>query len=177
MNELKIKISELVDIRSVSTFLGLSGLTMLVPFFIHQQWLTGPFVNAMLIITLFISGIRSALLMCLVPSLMALAGGLLPAVLAPAVPFIMIGNVIYVLCIDWIYDNCKNNAEGYWWGVIVGSIIKFSFLLVSVNIISKLVIKNELVIKVAQMFSWPQLATAIIGGMIAWVVLRQLNRI
>ena len=115
--------------------------------------------------------------MCLVPSLMALAGGLLPAVLAPAVPFIMIGNVIYVLCIDWIYDNCKNNAEGYWWGVIVGSIIKFSFLLVSVNIISKLVIKNELVIKVAQMFSWPQLATAIIGGMIAWVVLRQLNRI
>lgn len=177
MDELKIKIGELVDTRSISAFLGLAGLTMLVPFIIHWQWLTGPFINAMLIIILFILGIRSALLMCLIPSLMALAGGLLPAVLAPVVPFIMISNAIYILCIDWIYNNFKDNANGYWWGVIVGSAIKFSFLLVSVNVVGKTLIKNDLILKVVQMFSWPQLATALIGGMIAWVILKWLKRI
>jgi riboflavin transporter len=177
MDEFKTKIGELVDARSVSTFVGLAGLTMLVPFFIHWQWLTGPFVNAMLIIILFILGIRSALVMCLVPSLMALASGLLPAVLAPAIPFIMISNVLYILIIDWIYNNFKDNTYGYWWGVFAGSTVKFLFLLVCVNIVGKLLIKNELILKVTQMFSWPQFATAVVGGMIAWVVLKWLKRI
>jgi len=177
MSQLKIKIGELVDTRSISTLLALSGITMLVPFFVHLQWITGPFVNAMLIIILFILGIRSALLMCLIPSLMALAAGLLPVVLAPSVPFIMMSNAIYILCIDWIYNNFKENTNGYWWGIFVGSTIKFFFLFVSVNVVSKLVINNELTMKVAQMFSWSQLVTALIGGMIAWLVLKWLKRI
>ena len=177
MNELKIKIGTLIDVRSVSTFLGLAGLTILIPFFIHLQWLTGPFVNAMLIITLFILGIRSALILCLIPSLMALSGGLIPPFLAPAVPFIMISNVIYILCIDWLYNNFKDNASGYWWGVFVGSTAKFLFLLFSMNFIARIMTKSEWTAKVAQMFSWPQLATALIGGMIVWVILKWLKRI
>lgn len=177
MNELKAKIGTLVDARSVSTFLGLAGLTMLVPLFIHLQWLTGPFVNAMLIIILFFLGIRSALLMCLIPSLMALSGGLIPIFLAPAIPFIMISNVIYILCIDWIYNNFKDNTSGYWWGVFVGSTAKFLFLLLSMNFIAKIMIKSEWTAKVAQMFSWPQFATAFMGGVIAWAILKWLKRI
>ena len=107
---------------------------------------------------------------------MALAGGLLPAILAPVIPFIMISNVIFVLSIEWIYNQSRNEAKGYWLGVLVGAGLKFLFLLASVNLIGRLLIKQELTIKVAQMMSWPQFATAVAGGLIAWAVLKWLKR-
>ncbi len=177
MEYTKEQIAEKVNIQSITRFLFLAGIASILPFFIHLQWLTGPIVNAILILVLFLVGIRSAMVVALVPSLMALAGGLLPAVLAPAVPFIMIGNAIYILCIDRIYEASKSLNHGYWVGVIIGSGIKFIFLFFSVNLISKLLIKQELAVKVAQMMSWPQFATAVMGGMIAWIILKWLKRI
>ncbi len=171
------QIAEKVNVRVLTQFLFLAGVAIILPFLIHLQWLTGPIVNAILILVLFLVGIRSALVVAIVPSLMALAGGLLPAVLAPAVPFIMISNVIYILCLDRIYEAMKSVDRGYWLGVIVGSSIKFLFLFFSVNLISKLLIKQELMAKVAQMMSWTQLATAVTGGMIAWIVLKWLKRL
>ena len=166
-----------VNARAIAQFLGLAGVATTLPFFIHLQWVTGPIINAILIITLFLVGIRSALVVCLVPSLMALSGGLLPAVLAPVIPFIMISNVVLVLSVDYFYNAFRNNRRGYWLGVITGALLKFIFLYLSVIWISKLLIKQELVAKVAQMMSWPQFATAVIGGMIAWLVLKWLRRL
>ena len=166
-----------LNIRAVAQFLTLAIIASVVPFFIHLQWLTGPLVNAILIITLFLVGIRSALVLCLVPSLMALAGGLLPAVLAPIVPFIMISNVILVLSIEFIYSSVKDTVKSFWSGVITGALLKFLFLFFSVSIISRLLIKSELAVKVAQMMSWPQFFTAFTGGMIAYIVLKSLKRL
>lgn len=177
MEYLKIKTMEGVDTRAIATFLGFAGVATMMPFYIHLQWLTGPLVNAILIIVLFLVGIRSALVLCLVPSLMALAGGLLPVVLAPVVPFIMISNTLLVLTVDWFYLNIKDNARGYWYGVILGAALKFAFLYLSVAYIGRLLVKQELTAKVAQMMSWPQFATAVVGGLIAWFVLKWLKRI
>ncbi|MFH1427241.1 MAG: ECF transporter S component [Patescibacteria group bacterium] len=177
MDYLKEQTLARVNIRALVNFLTLSGVATLLPFFIHLQWVTGPIINAILIITLFLVGIRSAMVVALIPSLMALAGGLLPAVLAPVVPFIMISNVILILSVDWLYNNFKDENKGYWIGVIVGALLKFTFLFFSVSFIAKLLLKQELAVKVAQMMSWPQFATAVIGGMLAWVVLKWLKRI
>lgn len=166
----------LVKTRSLLIFLGIASTATILPFFIHLQWFTGPIVNALLILTLFLVGIRSALVLCMVPSLMALAGGLLPAVLAPVVPFIMLSNMIFVLSIEFMYNFSKKINKGYWLGVLVGSLLKFFFLFLSVSFIAKLLLKQALVQKVAQMMSWPQFATALTGGLIAWVVLRWLKR-
>ena len=169
-----------VDVRATARFLALAGTATFLPFVIHVQFITGPIVNAILILALFLVGVRSALVICLIPSMMALAGGLLPAILAPVVPFIMIGNVILVLCVDY-FANLRqitpNNAKNYWIGVLIGAGLKFAFLFFSVNFISKLLIKQELAVKVAQMMSWPQFATAVAGGVIAWAALRQLRKI
>jgi len=164
------------DVWAMTQFLGLASVAALLPFFIHLQWVTGPIINAILVLTLFLVGIRSALVVCLIPSLMALSGGLLPAILAPVVPFIMISNVIFVLGIDWLYQSNKSENKGYWLGIIVGAGLKFVFLLASVNFIGKLLIKQELIVKVAQMMSWPQFATAVTGGLIAWAILKWLKR-
>ena len=166
-----------VDAQAIAKFLALASVATVLPFLIHLQWLTGPIVNAILIITLLLVGIRSALVLCLIPSLMALSGGLLPAILAPVVPFIMISNVILVLSVETAYNYFKNANFGYAIGVIVGAGLKFLFLFSSISIISKLLLKQELAVKVAQIMSWPQFATAVIGGMIAWVVLKWLKRV
>lgn len=168
---------EKVNSVAIAKFLGFAGVATFLPFYIHLQWFTGPIVNAILILVLFLVGIRSALLLCLIPSLMALTGGLLPAVLAPVVPFIMISNVLFVIVIDWFYNNFKNETKAYWLGVIMASSLKFIFLFSSVNIIGRLLVKQELTIKVAQLMTWPQFATAFTGGMIAWAVLKWLKRI
>ena len=177
MNLINEKILEQVNVRSTTQFLLLSGIAIIMPFYFHLQLVTGPLINAIFILVLFLVGIRSALILCLIPSLMALAGGLLPAVLAPAIPFIMISNAIYVISIEYLFKNSKEEIKGFWTGVIIGSALKFIFLFLSVNIIVKLLVKQELAAKVAQMMSWPQFATAIAGGIIAWFILKFLQRI
>jgi riboflavin transporter len=171
------KIAELVSVRTVASFLALGSLATFLPFVIHLQWLTGPIVNAVLILALFILGFRPALLLCFIPSMMALLGGLLPAVLAPAVPFIMLSNVIFIALINSIYKSFKNEIAGFGYGVLAGAGAKFIFLTMTVYIITPLLAKKELGIKVAQMMSWPQFATALTGGLIAFAVLKWLKRI
>ncbi|RLC37190.1 iron hydrogenase [Candidatus Falkowbacteria bacterium] len=177
MPYLKEQVLARVNTRVISNFLGLAGIATVLPFLIHLQWATGPLVNAILIITLFLVGIRSALVLCLLPSLMALAGGLLPAVLAPVVPFIMISNVIFVLSVDFIYGSMKDSFKSFWSGVIVGAFLKFLFLYFSINFITKLLIKQELAVKVAQMMGWAQFFTALTGGCLAFILLKWLKRL
>ncbi len=169
----------LVKIRAtaLAQFLVLAGVATVVPFFIHIQWITGPMVNALLIIALLLIGVRSALLLCLIPSLMALAGGLLPSALAPVVPFIMISNALFVLVIEYFYKSAKNQITGYWFGVVMGAGVKYLFLYFNTNLIIGLIMKKELAGKVAIMMSWSQLATAIAGGFIAFAILKYLKRI
>ncbi len=164
-----------VNVKAATQFVALAGIAMALPFFLHLQFITGPIVNAILILVLFLSGVRSALVVALIPSLMALAGGLLPAILAPAVPFIMVGNVIFVLTVDYFYSRQMNDA-GCWKGVLAGAALKFIFLYLSVGWITKLLLKHEMAAAVARMMSWPQFATAFMGGMIAWAVLKWLKR-
>lgn len=166
-----------VDAAAIAQFLSLSAVITFLPFIIHIQWITGPIVNALLILILFIVGIRAALLMSLIPSVMALVGGLLPAPLAPVVPFIMISNVVFVLSIDYFYRQIKNQAAGFWTGVFIGGALKYFFILSSVSLIISLLLKKELGVAVARMMSWPQFATALAGGVIAWVILKWLKRI
>jgi hypothetical protein len=175
MQHTKEKVLTLINTAQMARFLGLASIIIIVPFLIHSQWITGPIVNSILIITLFLIGIRGAMVLALVPSMLALAGGLLPAVLAPAVPFIMIGNVILILAVDFIYKQLKNKTRGFWLGVTAGALLKFLFLYASINIISQLLIKQELAVKIAQMMSWPQFYTALMGGVIAWAGLKRLK--
>ncbi|MFA6170935.1 MAG: ECF transporter S component [Patescibacteria group bacterium] len=177
MDYLKEKTLELVNVHAAIQFLVLGSIATFLPFFIHVQFLTGPIVNAILIIALFLCGIRSAITLALIPSLMALAGGLLPAVLAPVVPFIMISNCILIFTIEFLYKKFEQAKSGFWIGLAAGAALKWVFLILSTGFISKLLLKQELAVKVVQMMSWPQLATAIAGGVIAFGILKPLKSI
>ncbi len=160
---------EKVNVKQLVSIIGLAGTASFLPFVFHVQWITGPIINAILILSLLILGVRSAVFIALIPSIMALSGGLLPVILAPVVPFIMLSNIIFIFSIEYFQRYSWSFAKRYWIGVTVGSFLKFLFLLTSVNWIGHILIKQELLIKVAQMMSWPQFVTAMLGGLIAWM--------
>ena len=150
-------------------FIALLGVASIAPLF-HQQWVTGPIVNAMFIIAVVLLGTQNAILLCLLPSTIALSVGLLPAPLAPVIPFIIISNVILVLGFD------KLRGQNYWLGIGVGSVLKFAFLWATSSVVVNLLLKKEIAGKVVAMMSWPQLATALLGGVIAYAFLKFLKK-
>jgi len=166
------------EVQTIVKFLGLALPAVFLPFYIHNQLVTGPIVNALLILTLLLVGFRAALTVALLPSLVALSSGLLPAVLAPAVPFIMISNVILIMTVDYfgrlrVFSAFQQRA--YFFGVVCGALLKFAFLYSSVILIARLLTNQSLLGAVVKMMGAAQLATALAGGLFAWLVLRSLK--
>ncbi|MDD4319336.1 MAG: hypothetical protein PHW10_03365 [Candidatus Peribacteraceae bacterium] len=138
-------------------------------FLTHTQWLTGPLVNATLLLTCALIGPTQALLLGLLPSTAALASGLLPLPLAPMVPFIMIGNALYIVSFHLLRSRPVA-------GIIAGSVIKFVFLASVVRFLMTGLLGAPVASKLAVMMGWPQLFTALGGGAVALVLLLLLPR-
>jgi len=165
MNNTKVLVINRVKIINLSIFLTLIGIASIVPLF-HQQMMTGPIVNATLFASTFLLGAQAGIIVGLIPSVIALSAGLLPPVLAPMVPFIMISNTILIL----VFDALKN--KNYWLRVAVSSFLKFVFLYSTSSIVINLLLKKEVALQVAMMMSWPQLITALSGGVLAYLFLK-----
>lgn len=157
--------------NSLVAWMSILGLALLAPLFPLQQ-ISGPIVNALLFIAVLILGLKQTLPICFMPSIMALSAGLLPWLLAPIVPFIMLSNVILVIVFAYTYE------KNFWWGVLAASLLKFIFIWSTTAAVANLIIKKPQAIKaVAMMMSWPQLFSALAGGVIAYFVLKFIKRI
>jgi hypothetical protein len=157
--------------ESVLTILVLIAIAVAAPIFIKQQLITGTIVNAALIIGTVVLSTRDGLLIGLLPSSIALATGLLSPVLAPMIPFIIVGNAILVL--TFAYFNKLN----FWAGVAVAALFKFAFLYGTSAIVIGLVVNKQVASSVAQMMSWPQLFTALAGGLVAFGYLKLTSKL
>lgn len=124
------------------------------------QWLTGPGINAILILATGYISVLSGIIIGIFTPLLALTMGIMP--FAPAIPFIMIGNAS--LCIGYAWAKKINPMVG----VVTGAILKFALLTLAVKYII------DAPPPVAAALGFPQLVTALIGGLIAIVILRYL---
>lgn len=147
--------------ESVITFVVLLGIATAAPL-CHNQFITGPIVNATLLVAVALLGIRDGILIGLIPSSIALAVGLLPPVLAPMIPFIIVGNAILVLTFGYLRN------KNYWLGLVSGSVLKFAFLFGTSSVVTSLLVNQKVAANVAVMMSWPQLVTALAGGLLAY---------
>lgn len=161
----QILILKKTAIITLVQFIFLLALATLAPLLGHQS-LTGSLVNAVLFIATVILGAQAALLIGLMPSLIALSTGLLPAILAPMIPFIMTANAILVTTFNFV------RKKNYWLAVLLASIFKFFFLALSSSLVIELLAKKEIAQNVALMMSWPQLITALSGGVLAYFFLK-----
>jgi hypothetical protein len=136
MENEQIKTSSLVDRRALSAlkFVALFGLAILAPL-VQNQLITGTIVNATLFASVFILGIQGALAVAFFPSLVSLGLGLLPMIMAPMIPFIILGNLILV----GLFAMLKN--RNYWLAAASASIVKFVWLLITSQIVISLIIK------------------------------------
>ena len=154
----------------------------------HSQWITGPIVNMALILSIFLLDVRSALLIGILPSTIALGTGLLPAILAPIIPFIILSNSILVLAFSVLSrvsdEQSESRIEGsrdklwslnYFTKLFIGSGLKYLFLLLTSEIVINLLLNSKVAPAVAQIMSWPQFFTAMIGGILAFGVLKVLK--
>ncbi len=157
------------------------SLTMVIQLAGFPQPITGPLINTMLFITASLMGnIAGVLLGCLTPTV-ALVRGQLPPVLAPMVLFIALGNATLVLVFNIIVR--RFNFQRLFWqklkmyiGIISAAFFKFLFLLLSVKILLPVILNIPIPDKVAVLMSTPQLITAIIGGVIAIVLLKIIEK-
>lgn len=136
--------------------------------FLQNQLITGPIVNAILFISTMVLGVEYAIFIGLFPSLVSIASGLLPVVLAPVIPFIMVSNALLILSFSFFRNR-------FWQGIVVSSVLKFLFLVSTTSLVTNLVVKKEIASKIILMMSWPQLATALVGGVIAYIILKVLK--
>lgn len=151
-------------LQKLAVMLGLSTIMLVVPAIIHQQFITGPLVNASLLLACLWVGSSEAMLLGFIPSTVALASGTLPASLAAMVPFIMLSNSLYILAFT------KLVKKNWWLSILAASSLKFLWLnLFSQQILTKL-LPAKFISPMAVMMSWPQLATALLGGFIAYTV-------
>jgi len=146
----------------LKVFLSVFVLTsvFILPFYIHNQIVTGSLVNAGLLVSLPLLGMPTTLVLCIVPSVIALTRGLLPMAFAPILPFIMIGNALYVGIFN-VFSKKKIT------GAVAASGVKFIFLFsVGQLLLSHIVVPN-LFQKASLMLGWFQLITALLGAGIA----------
>jgi hypothetical protein len=151
-------------------FCLLLGIAIVAPL-AHNQFVSGAIVNATLLIAVAMLGMRNALLIGLLPSSVALATGLLPAVLAPMLLFVVVGNAVLVLVFGFLRNR------NYWLGALSGACLKFAFLWSTSTIVTGLILNSEVAKNAALMMSWPQLVTAISGSIIAFLILHFTGKI
>ena len=149
-------------------YLALIVTIGVVPLFIHTQWITGVLVNFILIFTCLKLGIRAALPLAFVPSITAISSGMFPLPLAPMLPFIMAGNILLIMLIHLFKRN-------YMLSLTIAALAKFAFLYSVSHFLAQYFLPEMFLDKVMLMMSWPQYATAMVGGLFAILVMKGLS--
>lgn len=149
----------------------LLALALIVPMLGLPQPITGPAVNAVLLVAAIEVGPVGGASIGLLTPWIALLRGQLAAPLAPAVPFIMLGNAIIVL-VYWLVARLTRSSTlgwGSWMGVVLGAVAKYLVISGAVKLLL------HLPPKLAIAMGTPQLVTALIGGAAALLVARALQ--
>ncbi|MDP1845489.1 MAG: hypothetical protein Q8L09_01935 [Candidatus Moranbacteria bacterium] len=120
----------------------------------HNQWITGTIVNTLLFLAVWRVGIVNAMLVAALPSSIALMRGLLPAPMAVLIPYIIISNLAMI----FVFYAIKKYPLA---GIISASLAKFLFLFAITSFFIKLAAPFVM------MMQWPQLVTALAGGLVA----------
>lgn len=126
------------------------------------QAVTGPVVNAVLFLAAWTVGPVFGAAIGLLTPVVALWRGILAAPLAPMVPFIGLGNALVVL----IFSYLKRVHPAA--GIAVAAVVKWALLSTAVRAFV------TVPPPVAVAMQWPQLLTALGGGILAWAVWRAL---
>lgn len=153
---------------SIAQFGVLLAIVLLAPL-LRSQLITGSIVNAVLFLATATLGWPVAMAIGALPSLIAAMAGTLPSPLIPMIPFIITGNAILIA----VFFLLKN--KNYFLGAVSASLLKFLFLYATSAALFQFLLPQKLAPQMALMMSWPQLYTAILGAVVAYLLLKMLK--
>ncbi|MBN2012213.1 ECF transporter S component [candidate division KSB1 bacterium] len=167
----------------ISRLAMLIALTLVIQMVGLPQPITGPLINAMLLITVSLLGWISGTILGLMTPVVALLRGQLPAPLAPMVPFIAIGNIVLVSAYYLISRKRATEKTKSPWrqtylhaGVIAAAIVKFAWLTFAAHLVLPIVLAHSLPPPLLYAMTLPQLVTGLLGGALNILFLEVLNR-
>ena len=134
------------------------------------QIVTGSCVNAVLAVSVLVSGLSSGLTVALISPFAAFLLGIGPQLL-PIVPAIALGNAVFVLMLSRL---CGKNPPVWRKALAVAGSAGAKFLSLHLVIVrflcNVLPLKQPQIATFSTMFTWPQLITALIGGAAALLI-------
>lgn len=152
-----------IEIRYLTRTALLLALTLVIQMMGFQQLITGSLVNLFLFLAVLIVGIAGGVVIGSLTPIIALSRGILPPPLAPMIPFIIVGNISLVIIFGLLKKVNKYLA------VIVAAIVKFLILASAVRFFIN--VKPP----IAQAMQFPQLLTALAGGILVLVIAKLLE--
>lgn len=144
-------------------------------------YLTGPVINAALILTVLYAGPVCGIILSIITPITSffITGSPIMAAIPVMFPCIMIGNIILVVSVALLRNKCGKTA-GLPISIVIGAILKALFMGI---VISLIVLPNMLPPKMQPMmhvlqlqFSVTQLITALIGGVYAIIIFAVLRK-
>jgi len=135
-----------------------------------NSFVVGPLVNGVIITTVLITDTKFGILVGICTPILAVLTGQLAAPMVPFSPFIMLGNATYALLFGISYKYIKN--YGSYAGIALGAVFKMIILLTSVKYLVPLFgvnIPKPVLTKLSVMMSYPQIITAVSGGIVALI--------
>jgi hypothetical protein len=137
------------------------------------QYITGPLVNALLILAVLWAGVSQALFVGMVTPMGAALSGVLPLPLWIMIPFIALSNAVLVSLFGAL------RSANRWVALGIAAVAKFAVLYLAVTLLVahplNLMISGQaqaIVVPqaIVAMMTWPQLLTAVAGGVVAFGV-------
>lgn len=135
------------------------------------QFVTGSCVNMVLVVATLCGGLWCGFTVALISPFAAFLVGVGPA-LIQIVPVISVGNIVLVLVYAFVYKKLDRAWVRECAAVIAAAVLKFAtlYLVVVKLLLPVLGLAEKQVAVMSVMFSWPQLVTALIGGVLGVVV-------
>lgn len=136
-----------------------------------NQFFVGPGINCILILTVLLTDRWLGIVVGILTPLLALLVGQLATALVPFIPFIMIGNILFVYIFS-LFKKGEILKRGI--GIIIGAITKYAFLTLAATKLINIFNLNfpDKVAKVLVIsMGIPQLITALVGGTFALIIM------
>lgn len=161
----------------------------MIPTPLTKQLITGTMVNCVLAVTVLVAGRSSGVAVALISPIFAFLFKIAPVF--TAVPVIMVGNVCYVLLLSLLLG--KSGKPGWKMPVALSAaaVAKFGALyLLGVKLAGGLLFETlngrilagntlmsaKILKQLTNMFAWPQLVTAVTGGILAFCIVPALRK-
>lgn len=166
---IEVMVGTLVRSRPLMLLLALTA-GLAIPLIGLPQWVTGPLVNALLVLIALRLGVGEAIVVGMVTPLAAALRGVLPLPLLVMIPFIALGNAALVSVLGALWER------GKWAALGLAAAAKFVLLYAAVTWLVARPLSVQvggvaqavaMPAAIVEMMRWPQLGTALVGGAIA----------